>query len=298
MLHFDKFKRKNLKRLKHSRHYAVNTMIYYQKHNSLYKNQKIKSGDFIMIKSPKNIKKDPLINSIFEIIFSSAFPGHEIFPGYLFSKLPGSNKSIHQLSPSTPLTKDATSRAQNNPFTRLEWNQYHISFSRHSISIGHESGSTGWNEFKTVICEVMKALKDIEINASIDRYSVKNVHFFPYTPLEATKINVSKLNINIQLADFNLEREVFHIRTELSSEDFIHIIQVASSASILVDNKPKKGIIVDVDTLCPLNGLNLNNLMDNLEQHLSKLHKSNKNIFLKCLKTKTMQEFNLEGTEE
>ncbi|MES2208336.1 MAG: TIGR04255 family protein [Pseudomonadota bacterium] len=251
-----------------------------------------------MIKSHKAIKKDPLISSIVEILFSNNFPTHEVFPGYLFSKLPGSNKSIHQLPGAFSVAPELTPQAQHMPMTRLEWNQYHINFSKHSIMISHEMGQAGWDGCKSVIAEVIKALKDIEINAGIERYSVKNVYFFPNTPLEATKINTSKLNINIQLADFNLEKEVFHLRTELSLDDFIHIIQIASSASIQLNDKAKKGIIVDVDTLRVLSGLGAHHLLEELDQHLNRLHSANKNIFLKTLKTKTIQEFNLETTEE
>ena len=38
---------------------------------------------------PTNLKKDPLVDAVFEIRFSSSIPASSVVPGILFSKLKG-----------------------------------------------------------------------------------------------------------------------------------------------------------------------------------------------------------------
>lgn len=238
-----------------------------------------------MMTLPKRLEKDPLINVIVEFIFSSPLPGPEVLPGYLFSKLAGNNKAIHQLPYST-----IAPHAPNTPFTRLEWNQYNINFSDQSISVGREIGDLSWDGFKSLITEILTALRDLEVNPNIERYSVKNINFLPYNNLD-DKPDASKLNINFRLANYHLEKEIFHIRTELSTSDFIHIIQIASSASIVFNDTPKKGIIIDVDTVRLLTEVSTSRFLEEAEHHLDALYFSNKTVFFKCLQAQTIQEF-------
>jgi hypothetical protein len=79
------------------------------------------------ISLPKKLKKEPLIDAIFEIRFLSDFQASEIIPGFLFSKL-GGKKSVISL-PAAQLPKTVREGDPNlkfSPTVQLDWEAFSI----------------------------------------------------------------------------------------------------------------------------------------------------------------------------
>ncbi len=240
-----------------------------------------------MQRLPKKLKKEPLIDAVFEIRFTSAFPAGGILPGFLFGKLDG-NKTIEQL-PVAQLPqslRDTDPNLQFAPLSRLDWKQFYINVGDRSVSIGFKHPYPGWDSFKSAITQVMEALKDPGIVTSVERYALKYIDLLPATSLRE---QVAFVNFDVTLAGHKLEEEAFQLRLEIPKDGFIHAVQVVSSATVTLHNgETRQGLIVDVDTIANQNSISFDDLLNDFSEKLETIHQANKKIFFDCLKPQTI----------
>lgn len=236
---------------------------------------------------PKKLKKEPLIDAVFEIRFTSVFVAGGILPGLLFGKLEG-QKTIESL-PMAQLPqamRDADPNLLFAPLNRLDWGCYYVNVGDRSVSIGFKHPYSGWNSFKPAITKVMEALKDSNVIKSVDRYSLKYIDLLPATSLQE---QVEFVNFDVTLADHKLKKEVFQIRLEIPREGYVHAVQVVSSATAtLHTGETRQGLIVDVDTISNQLNISFDELLNNFSDKLEAIHQANKKIFFDCLKPQTI----------
>ena len=74
---------------------------------------------------PKKLKKEPLIDAVFEVRFTSAFPAGGVLPGLLFGNLDG-DKKIEQLPllQLPQVIRDADPNLRFAPLSRLDWGNF------------------------------------------------------------------------------------------------------------------------------------------------------------------------------
>lgn len=236
---------------------------------------------------PKKLKKEPLIDAVFEIRFKSDFPAGGILPGLLFGKLDG-NKTIEQLPVSQipQHMRDADPSFQFAPLSRLDWGQFYINVGDRSVSVGFKHPYPGWGSFKPAITEVMGVLKDANVIRSVERYALKYIDLIPATSLQE---QVAFVNFDITLAGHKLTREVFQLRIEIPRDGFIHAVQVVSSATAtLQSGESRQGLVVDVDTIATLKSILFDELLTGFSEKLEAIHQANKKIFFDCLKPETI----------
>lgn len=152
---------------------------------------------------PKKLKKEPLIDGVFEIRFTSAFPAGGILPGMLYGKLDG-NKTIEQLPVGQlpQAMRDADPNLQFAPLSRLDWERFYINVSDRSVSIGFKHPYPGWISFKPAITKVMEALKEASFIKSVERYALKYIDLLPATNLRE---QADFVNFDVTLAGHKLE---------------------------------------------------------------------------------------------
>lgn len=236
---------------------------------------------------PKKLKKEPLIDAVFEIRFKSDFHAGGILPGLLFGKLDG-NKTIEQLpiSQIPQQVRDADQNLQFAPLSRLDWGHFYINVGDRSLSVGCKYPYPGWSNFKSAITEVVGALKDANVIKSVERYALKYIDLIPASSVQE---QVAFVNFDVVLAGHKLTKEVFHLRMEIPRGDFIHAIQLVSSATAtLQSGESKQGLIVDVDSIGILKDISLNELLIGFPEKLDRIHQENKNVFFDCLKAETL----------
>ena len=236
---------------------------------------------------PIKLKKEPLIDAVFEIRFTSVFPAGGILPGLLFGKL-GGNKAIEQL-PAAQIPqalRDAELNFQFAPLSRLNWEQFYINIGDRSVSVGFKHPYPGWSSFKPAITKVMDALKAADIIKSIERYSLKYIDLLPATSLLE---QVAFINFDVTLAGHKLENEAFQLRIEIQKDNFIHAVQIVSSATATLHNgESRQGLIVDVDTIVNQAGISFDELFSGISDKLEDIHQANKKMFFDCLKPTTI----------
>lgn len=237
---------------------------------------------------PKKLKKEPLIDAVFEVRFTSAFPAGSVLPGLLFGTLDGGDKKIEQLplSQLPQVIRDADPSLRFAPLSRLDWQQFYINIGDRSVSVGFKYPYPGWHSFKPAIIKVMDSLKSADILKSVERYSLKYVDLLPAKDLRE---QVSFVNFDVTLAGHKLENEAFQIRLEIPRDGFIHAVQVVSSATVtLHTGESRQGLIVDVDTITNQRGISFEELLSGFPEKLDFIHQANKEIFFDCLKSQTI----------
>lgn len=237
---------------------------------------------------PIKLKKEPLIDAIFEVRFSSKVPASVVVPGFLFTKLEG-EKTIESLpiSQLPKLVRDADPNLKFVPLSRIDWKLFFISIGDFSISVSCKHPYSGWASFKPAIVAVMKALEESNIVNAVERYSMKYVDMIPSSNNQQ---KVSMINFKVSIAGHELEKEPFQLRIEIPRDGLVHAVQVVSSAQATLHNgNVMEGLIVDVDSFSAQDGISMQSLLEGLEEKLEAIHSSNKAMFFDCISLETVE---------
>lgn len=236
---------------------------------------------------PNKLNKEPLIDAVFEIRFSSIAPASIILPGSLFNSLEG--EKVIESFPISQISKAVRDTDQNlkyAPLTRIDWKQFLISISDFSVAVSCKYPYPGWSQFKPAIITIMDILVGSKIVQEIERYSMKYIDIIP---IQEARHIVAMLNLNMSIAGHTLTEEQFHIRIGIPKDNFIHTVQLASSAQAVLHNGLKKeGFIVDIDTVAAQNNISMQSLHEGISDKLEAIHLANKVMFFDCLTTQTI----------
>jgi uncharacterized protein (TIGR04255 family) len=164
----------------------------------------------IASKLPIKLKKEPLIDAIFAIQFSSSSSASTVLPGLLFSKLDEKGKKIERL----PIADFPVQIRNDNPILRLQplvkldLGNFLVLIGDNNLSVATVMPYCGWAAFKEKIIQIFGLLGDMKIIDTIDRYSMKYVSVVGGTSI-ADQIN--KINMAIKLGSHQLTAETFNI---------------------------------------------------------------------------------------
>ncbi|MDF1583699.1 MAG: TIGR04255 family protein [Methyloprofundus sp.] len=234
-------------------------------------------------KLPIKLEKEPLLEALFEIRFTSNTPASAIIPGLLFSKLEG-DKKIEQL-PTAQIPSEIRNTDPNlqfAPTSRLTWNQVHINIGDKNLSISCSSNYPGWESFKSSILVIIEILKGTGIIDSIDRYSIKYINM---VPLNNSISPISLVNLDIAIAKHKILNEFFQLRVEIKNNNFVNVVNIISSAAAQLENgEIKQGIIIDIDSIATTT-----ELLTDLSQSLDNIRQINTEMFFDCLTPETIK---------
>jgi len=236
---------------------------------------------------PTKLGKEPLIDAVFEVRFSSTAPASDILPGFFFSKLSGCG--IIERLPIAQLPKpvrDADPNLQFSPLVRLSWNNFFISIGDSSLVIGCKIPYSGWSNFKPAIIEAVSCAMEIGIIQTVQRFSIKYIDL-----LSASSIRdqISLIRASVVIGKHTLEQENFTLKIEVPMNGFFHIVHIISSANaLLADGSKRDGIIVDIDTITTVNNQEFQSWVTDLPEKLDTIHAANKSMFFECLHPETI----------
>lgn len=237
---------------------------------------------------PIKLKKEPLIDAIFEVRFSCKVPASVVVPGSLFNSLDG-EKTIESL-PISQLPKpirDSDPNLKFAPLSRIDWNNFFISIGDSSLSVSCKYPYCGWVNFKPAIVTVMKALEVSNVVSAVERYSMKYVDMIPSS---SNQQKVSMINFKVSIANHELEKEPFQLRIEIPRDGLVHAVQVVSSAQATLHNGTvMEGLVVDVDSFSDQKGISIQSLLEKFNDKLEAIHGANKAMFFECISPKTLE---------
>lgn len=242
-------------------------------------------------KLPTNLNKEPLIDAIFELRFSTQAPASSILTGIFFNNLEG-EKTIEPLGNSAipKQIRDTDPNMQFSPLVKIHWKEFFLLIGEKSIAVACKLPYPKWTKFKKAIKEVIQTIQasKYEIDG-IQRYSLKYIDLIPV--LNMTEPISSILNIDISLGTHKLSKETFQLKIEQPSDKLIHIVEIMSNAQVtMIDRIDRHGIAINIDTICIVDNQKFDDFLINFDEKIDNIHSTNKDMFFKCITPKTLNE--------
>lgn len=237
---------------------------------------------------PKKLIKEPMVDAIFEMRFSSSTAASSVLPGFFFAKLQPINWKVTQLpiSEIPNQIRNADANLRYAPLMRIDWDNFIILIGDYTVGIGCKIPYQGWIKFKERIERAVQIVMDTNIIQAIERYSLKYVDIIDGKDLAE---RIQRVNINIMIGSYPVENNIFTARVEIPKDNFLKVIQISSDAKALMEGgKVLEGVLVDIDTICRQQTSDLANFKSELSARLEDLHQENKITFFDCLRQETI----------
>ncbi len=199
---------------------------------------------------PKELRKTPLLEAIFELRFEPDAPAAgDLLPGLLYSVLKTQYPEVVPL----PMAKIPRELRDRNP-ALLYQASHRLTGGPNSVQAGdrvislHSTAYPGWKRFKEMGQFVIEAAKGTGLIKSVDRFSFKYVNLIDASETEQ---QLPLLNARIDLIGSAPLERGFLLRAELEDGDFITIIELMTRAGVKdpSSGKERSGLLVTVDTL-------------------------------------------------
>jgi len=236
---------------------------------------------------PVRLKKEPLLEAIWEIRFSGGkSPVADLLPGMLFKSFPDKYATAVKLPvadiPNPVIEHDPNLRYV--PKIRLEGANQTVQIGDRVVSLSSRRPYSGWAKFSADIREIAGAVQETGLIARLERFSLKYIDL-----IELEKpVGLAHLNLDLRMGEYELAAKPVQLRTEIKDGDLIHIIQIISPAEVGLPGTEGrlKGVLVDIDSIRPMAG---GESWDTLYQRLDDVHGSCKIMFFNILKPETVE---------
>jgi len=238
---------------------------------------------------PKKLKREPLVDAIFEIRFTPSTAASTVLPGFFFAKLQPKKWEV-ELLPAAEIPSQIRSvdnHLRYQPLMRIRWDNFIILIGDTTLGLACNIPYPGWANFKERIVRAVGILVESNIVKTVERYSLKYVDV-----LEAASLaeQIQRVNLDLRVGSHTVAKEAFTVRVEIPDDAFIKVVQIAASATAKTsDGRVRKGSLVDIDTICNYKTTDLKAFADELPDRLEAIHIENKKVFFDCLRPETIK---------
>lgn len=241
-------------------------------------------------KIPVKLGREPIADVTFELRFQGAPGAAGVLPGLLFGKL-ASVERIESL-PASQVPEQFRAIDPNFRYVglhRLHWGRFVVVIGQNTIALGCKLPYPGWADFKAAIFEVLQHLPSTPFVVTVERCSLKYINLFEAQ--HSISAGVQQFAIDLTVGGITVADQNTQLRVELREGGFLHAVTMATNANLTVDGvvTPKTGAILDVDTLAMDLSLPIARFMADAPALLEELHRSNHQIFFKCLKPAALE---------
>lgn len=198
---------------------------------------------------PKRLKKEPLLEALWEIRFSSDKESVvDLLPGLIYRAKMSTYSEIRRLRaanlPQPFIQPDAALRYV--PTVSLQGDRYSIQIGEHVVSLSCPRPYTGWDEFSKRIQDLADLLKGTNLLTRPERFSLKFIDVIP----KSGGPSLEFLETSLKLGTHELTDLPVQLRTEIQEDEFIHIIQIISQAEVTTPTGEHfKGVWIEIDTI-------------------------------------------------
>ena len=248
-----------------------------------------------MKKIPIKLGKDTILEAVFEIRFSSSTESvADILPGLIFQSLRDSFPKLQRL-PAADIPAHIRQSDPNLiyvPQYQLLGSDYNLSIGERVFSISCPRPYTGWKEsFKDFILKTVNVLKDTDVVDNIERFSIKYVNLIP----SSNEYDLSIMEVSLMAGNYDLSRNLTHVRTEILEDDFINVVQFSSGVSIeATGTETLSGALLEIDTI---KMGSFSDFWNELPDLVELAHTVEKKIFTEFLTNDTLQSLDPEYEE-
>ncbi|CAG9208462.1 conserved hypothetical protein [Burkholderia gladioli] len=236
---------------------------------------------------PIRLKTDLILDTVFEVRFTSNVETADLLPGIVFPTLKDVGP-FHRLPlaelPAAARRSDLNLRG---PLFKAIWGKHYVAVGDGLIAIGCNRPYPGWAAFRDAIGEVCGIVRNVAVD--VERYSLKYVDMLPTkNPAES----IEKLNLSVSLGKRDLVDQLYLLRLEIPNGDLMNVVQVIGDATaVRPDGQQSKGAVLDIDTVyLARDALTYEDFCKELMNRVDHMHTVNKEMFFACLKDTTIDE--------
>jgi uncharacterized protein (TIGR04255 family) len=236
---------------------------------------------------PKGLKREPLVEAICEIRFSSSDQSViELLPGLIYQAFEGEFKKIERLPagnlPPALIAQDAALRYIAT--VQMKDLPYTVQIGEHVVSLSCSRPYIGWSRFKAKILEMVDKVNKTGLVASVERFGLKYLDVIP----AIGKPSLNPLNVKLKLGGRNITSDPVQLRTEYSEDGFVHVIQVVTPVKVASAHTEEhfEGILTDIDIV---HLVAEKDFWQSFSDDLESAHNRNKELFFGLLKRDTIE---------
>lgn len=240
-----------------------------------------------MANLPTRLRKEPILDALFECRFNAHLPVSNILPGIIFSEFE-EEKKLERLPQSEipEVIRNNDPNFQYAPLVRVRLQNYNLLIGDRSMAVACNLPYKGWNDFKSIIVRVIGVLKKSKLVDHVIRYSTKYVDLIQSSDLTD---QVSLANLSLRIGSHNLTKEAYQVRMDIPVDGFINIIQIISGAKVtMFDQSMREGVVIDIDTIKETGNIPIEQLERELDSALEHIHRVSKETFFDCLTEQTL----------
>lgn len=199
---------------------------------------------------PKRLRKEPIIEAIWQAQFDSGPGIGDVLPGILFTELRKSHPTLQlRRLPSADIPAAIAQIDPNLRFTpKMLMEEPGGSFiwqvGDRVITLNCRRPYAGWARFKDAVLAYTRIVEGSGLISQPQRHSLRYIDLL--TEELADDLSVLKVGMNIGDA---VIRNRAQMRVELPHADCLHVVQIATGAQVNLSGPPLAGTIVDMETL-------------------------------------------------
>jgi uncharacterized protein (TIGR04255 family) len=206
-----------------------------------------------MNKIPKRLKKEPLIEAIWQAQFEpkEGLPVGDLLPGILYSALKAEypNLQLHRL-PTADIPAPVAQLDPNLRFSakyRMEepGSPFLFQVGDRIVTMNCRKPYTGWSAFKERILKLLDVIESSGLVPVPGRHSLRYIDLLILDPAPDLKA----LQIQFQIGQWNLQNRPLQMRVEIPDEDCNHVVQIATPAEANLPEGRLKGSVIDLETV-------------------------------------------------
>lgn len=237
--------------------------------------------------TPRKLDRDTIVEAIYEVRFDSALENaSDVLPGLMYSKLRNRYGNVLPL----PILQLPQALREQDP--GLKYQATHrldsgdgraLLIGNHVLAVSVVRHYPGWDTFKPVIEESLKALNEVAVVSKLIRTSIKYVNCVPTTHVPR---DLEALDLQLTVGGITPQDGGFSLRFEHRADDLISIVEIQPKAEALVRSTSEvvKGILLAVDVICENPP---DNLLDMPSPTLNAIHQREKDMFFAVLTKET-----------
>ncbi|MBU2802683.1 MAG: TIGR04255 family protein [Acidithiobacillus caldus] len=231
---------------------------------------------------PRRLKKEPLIEAIWQAQFEGEQGIGDVLPGILFTALKKSHSTLQlrrlpsadipaPIAQIDPNLRFAPKMLMEEPGGSFIWQ-----VGDRVITLNCRKPYTGWASFKEAIVDLTQIVENSGLIPNPQRHSLRYIDLLQ----DELATDLTALRLALKLGDREI-RDRVQMRLELPDAECLHVVQIATAAQANLAGEQMTGSIIDLETL----PANTPGNWDNLRAQLDLLHDHSKALFFRQILT-------------
>lgn len=231
---------------------------------------------------PKRLKKEPLIEVIWQVHFDGQQGTGDVLPGILFAELRSNHPKLRlQRLPSADIPAPIAQIDPNLRYApKMKMEEPEGSFvwqvGDRVVTLNCRRPYVGWEKFKESVVTLTKIVEGSGLIPNPLRHSLRYIDLLK----DDLAADLSALKLVMKLGDHEIRSRV-QMRVEIPDVECLHVVQIASPAQVHLAGAQVTGSVIDLETL----SANTPSHWDALRDQLDLLHDRSKALFFQKIMT-------------